>query len=151
MTRFIPLATAIQVDATPARSAVNPGAILGAIVAAVALACPAMARPSRDVVVPEDLPLYSYHLLVPVVAGDGLCIRLGNWSGSNRLKVEWSDRKALLNLESKPEQTQQLDVPGAIALSSTAIVLYSDQAILPTIGAGPCSGDRATQVARVTF
>jgi hypothetical protein len=126
-------------------------ASLAAILGTLALAGPAMARP-REVTVAEDLPLYSYHLLVPVVAAsDGLCIRLGQWSGSNRVKVEWSDRKALLNLESKPDQTQQLDVPAAVALSSSAIVLYSDQAILPTIEAGRCTGDRKGTIAAVKF
>jgi hypothetical protein len=126
-------------------------ASFAAILGTLALAGPAMARP-REVTVAEDLPLYSYHLLVPVVAAsDGLCIRLGQWSGSNRVKVEWSDRKALLNLESKPDQTQQLDVPAAVALSSSAIVLYSDQAILPTIEAGRCTGDRKGTIAAVKF
>jgi hypothetical protein len=126
-------------------------ASLAAILGILAMAGPAMARP-REVTVAEDLPLYSYHLLVPVVAAsDGLCIRLGQWSGSNRVKVEWSDRKALLNLESKPDQTQQLDVPAAVALSSSAIVLYSDQAILPTIEAGRCTGDRKGTIAAVKF
>jgi hypothetical protein len=124
---------------------------LAAILGILAMAGPAMARP-REVTVAEDLPLYSYHLLVPVVAAsDGLCIRLGQWSGSNRVKVEWSDRKALLTLESKPDQTQQLDVPAAVALSSSAIVLYSDQAILPTIEAGRCTGDRKGTIAAVKF
>ncbi len=131
----------------------RPGiaAALATILGGLALAGPAMAKP-REVTVAEDLPLYSYHLLVPVVAAsEGLCIRLGQWSGSNRVKVEWADRKALLNLEAKPDQTQQLDVPGAVALSSSAIVLYSDQAILPTIGAGRCVGERAGTIASVKF
>jgi hypothetical protein len=124
---------------------------LAGILGSLALAAPALAGP-REVTVSEDLPLYSYHLLVPVVAAsDGFCIRLGQWSGSNRVKVEWSDRKALLNLESKPDQTQQLNVPAAVALSSSAIVLYSDQPILPTIGAGRCAGDRAGAIASVKF
>jgi hypothetical protein len=133
----------------PDRRSIAAG--LAAILGAVAMAGPAMARP-REVTVAEDLPLYSYHLLVPVVAAaDGLCIRLGNWSGGNRVKVEWSDRKALLNLEAKPDQTQQLDVPAAVALASSAIVLYSDQAILPTIAAGRCTGDRKGTIAAVKF
>ena len=99
----------------------------------------------------ESVPAYSYHLGITSGYGGELCLELGSWEGKNNVVVEWDGLQARLQLTGKAGVRHLLE-PSQRAGRSSAIVLYSEQPILPSIALGSCgSGQNSREVTAVSW
>jgi len=99
----------------------------------------------------ESVPAYSYHLGIVSGYSGELCLELGDWEGDNQVVVEWDGLQTRLQLAGKAG-VQQLLEPVQREGRSSAIVVYSNQPILPSVTAGSCGNGRNThQVTAVSW
>lgn len=94
----------------------------------------------------EPVPAYSYHLALQSNYSGDICIGLGNWEGENKVVMEWDGLQTEVKLTGKVG-VQQLLQPEQREGRSSAIVVYSDQPIMPRIIERDCGrGRNAKQV-----
>lgn len=95
----------------------------------------------------DPVPAYSYHLGLQSNYGGEICVGLGDWEGENKVVMEWDGLQTELQLTGKAG-VQQLLQPEQREGRSSAIVVYSDQPIMPRIIEQDCGRGRKTN--RVT-
>ncbi len=91
----------------------------------------------------DPVPAYSYHLGLQSDYDGDLCLNLGNWEGENKVVVEWDGLQTELSLVGKADVQQYLQ-PEQREGRSSAIVLYSDQPIMPRVAEQDCGRGRDT-------
>lgn len=91
----------------------------------------------------EPMPVYSYHLGLQSNYSGEICVGLGDWEGQNKVVMEWDGLQTQLKLTGKAG-VQQLLQPEQRAGRSSAIVIYSDQPIMPRIIEQDCGRGRNT-------
>ena len=89
----------------------------------------------------DPMPAYSYHLGVRSNYKGDLCLNLGAWEGENKVVVEWDGLQTELQLTGKSGVQHYLQ-PEQRDGRSSAIVIYSNQLILPQIVAQGCGPKR---------
>ncbi len=130
-----------------------PATVLSGFLGWMAISSPAIAAPydqleqqcepkfsgSHDCL--EPVPAYSYHLGLRSNYSGEICVGLGDWEGKNKVVMEWDGLQTELQLTGKTGVNQLLQ-PEQREGRSSAIVVYSDQPIMPRIIEQDCGRDR---------
>ena len=85
----------------------------------------------------EELPSFSYNLILPSDYSQALCLSLGAWTGENRVVVEWDGLQISQSLSAQGEP--QFLQPERRSGRSSGILLYSEQPIAPHLIQGSCA------------